>query len=98
MKRIIFITAFIGVLTGCRAKQVEVELLVCPTIDNETSVRILLKPVLPPWEEPKLMYEVLCYSGGDVEMQYARMKNYMFDTMPRKISQKWCFEHGYWWW
>lgn len=72
-------------------KTVTVKLFINPEFKGKTDVRIFVESI----DDFAMEYTRECYNQEDVDYTYDRMKKYMFDTMPRKISCKWLREHGY---
>lgn len=70
---------------------VMVKLFVCPEYKGTTDVRILVESI----DDFAMEYTRTCYSQADIDCTYNLMKEHMFDMIPKKISCKWLYEHGF---
>lgn len=72
-------------------KTAKVTLFVCPEYNGLTDVRLFVESI----DDFAMEYTRTCYGQSDVDYTYARMKEYLYDKMPRKLNCKWLGEHGF---
>jgi hypothetical protein len=72
-------------------KTATVKLFICPPYEGKTDVRIMVESI----DDFAMEYTRECYGQKDINYTYDRMKQYMFDAMPKTINCRWLGEHGY---
>lgn len=72
-------------------KAVQVKLFICPEYEGKTDVRLFIESI----DDFAMEYTRECLGQEDIDYTYDRMKKYLYDKMPRKISCKWLSEHGF---
>lgn len=72
-------------------KSVVVKLFICPEYKGSTDVRILVLSI----DDFAMEYTRTCYTQTGIDCTYNLMKKYIFDRIPKKISCKWLYEHGF---
>lgn len=72
-------------------KSVIVKLFICPEYKGSTDVRILVVSI----DDFAMEYTRTCYTQAGIDCTYNLMKEHMFDTIPKKISCKWLYEHRF---
>ena len=72
-------------------KTVEVKLFVNPEYQGRINVRLFVESI----DDFAMEYTRECFDQADVDYTYDRMKKYLYDKMPKRISCKWLSEHGF---
>ena len=72
-------------------KTVTVSLFVSPEYQGITDVRLFVESI----DDFAMEYTRQCFGQADVDYTYDRMKKYLYDKMPKRISCKWLSEHGF---
>jgi hypothetical protein len=71
-------------------KTIEVALVMVSQPDNT----FLIKLIADSGWKTGLEYEQVCSFEQDAQQVYAKLKTFLYDAMPKKISRNWCLTHG----